>query len=300
MNTLPFTKMHGLGNDYLIVNGFEHDAHDPETLSVVMSDRRHGAGADGLIVIAPADDLPGEADAHFRMRIYNADGSEAEMCGNGVRCCCKYAHDRGLTDANPMRIATGAGVLTNAYTLGPDGSVESVTVDMGAPEWNMDHLPVDAAHLAAGDDPHTSFLSADGASWAGVIISMGNPHLVLFADTNPAIDKDPLNEFDLARLGPLLEHHPAFPQRINIHIVRVASRTHLRMRTWERGSGITLACGTGAAAVCAAAVLTDRADRAVAIDLPGGRLDLHWDQSTGRIMKTGPATFVYDGAWPLK
>jgi diaminopimelate epimerase len=292
--TLRFTKMHGIGNDYIYVNAFENQVDDPAALAVKIADRHTGVGADGLILIAPPE--PGVA-ADVRMRMFNADGSESEMCGNGVRCVCKYARDHGLSTANPMRVQTGRGVLSLAFTLDRDGRVDQVTVDMGEPILDLPKIPVEADRLARIDD-HSFALDIGDERWIASFVSMGNPHAVFFDDENAQIGRDGLKNLELWRLGPKIENHPAFPRRINAHVVQVHSRREATMRTWERGSGITLACGTGACAVCAAGVLTGRFDRDVLLHLPGGDLRIRSDEKSNHVFMTGPATEIFSGDWP--
>lgn len=280
---MQFTKMHGLGNDYVYVDGFTHDIPDPAALAVRIADRHFGIGGDGLILALPPED---GIEAHARMRMFNADGSESEMCGNGIRCVCKLIHDHQLGpaethQANPMLIETGAGVLSLNYTLDTDGKTETVAVDMGLPILDLPRVPVDESKL-------------DGRLDGAVFVSMGNPHAVLFVE-----DDD-----ELARpgLGAELENHPAFPNRINVHFVRVISRSEVEVYHWERGSGATLACGTGACAVCVAGVLSGRTDRTLTAHLPGGPLKLEWqaadEEGEGHVIMTGPATEVFTGDWP--
>ena len=282
-----FTKMHGIGNDYIYVNGSEESVNDPAALARAMADRRRGIGADGLILIQPPE--PG-VNAAVRMRMFNADGSESAMCGNGIRCVCKYAHDHGLSKAQPMRIQTGAGVLTLEYTIGGDGTVDQVTVDMGEPILSLADVPVDRRRLAGGDGPIYR-IGVDGQTFEAVFVSIGNPHAVIYVDDVEVVD--------LQRLGPKLETHPAFPNRMNVHFVRVADPNEVSMRSWERGSGATLACGSGACAVCVAGVITGRTDRRLLAHLPGGDLDIRWDEQTNHVFMTGPAEEVFTGDWPL-
>jgi len=294
-----FTKMHGIGNDYVYVNGFEQEVADPTALAPVIADRHTGVGGDGLILVLP----PGEGvDAHVRMRMFNADGSEAQMCGNGIRCVAKYAHDHGITTANPMRIATGHGVLSLEYTTRGDGTVDQVTVDMGEPILDPDKIPVRNPDLTRVVNhsiktlvhwptiPASTWIDQCGLDQRMTCLSMGNPHLVLYCED---VSKVPL-EF----VGPVLEQHPIFPQRINVHFVQLNGCGELTMRTWERGSGITMACGTGASAVCVAGVLTDRSGRRILAHLPGGDLRIEWCDSDNHVYMTGPATEVFNGDWP--
>ena len=293
---MKFTKMHGIGNDYVYVDGFAQDVADPSAVAQRVTDRHFGIGGDGLILILPS----GRADV--RMRMFNADGSEAEMCGNGIRCVAKYAFDHGLAKANPMRVETGNGVL--ALTLETtNGTVERVTVNMGEPILEAAQIPVRLPGLdrssRAVDVPLPEIDWGDvGASWtdeAGLdrrmtCVSMGNPHVVLYCEDAAKIPLD--------KVGPILEHHEAFPRRINVHFVQLRDRGEVIMRTWERGSGITLACGTGASAVCVAGVLSGRTDRQILAHLPGGDLHLEWRESDNCVYMTGPATEVFSGDWP--
>jgi diaminopimelate epimerase len=281
--------MHGIGNDYVYVNGFAERVADPAATAVKVSDRHTGVGGDGLILILPSD------KADVRMQMFNADGSEGEMCGNGVRCVAKYAYDHGLTRSNPMRVETGRGVLTLALQTGGGGGgkVERVTVNMAHPILDLPKIPVDRERVVATGREHEYRLSvAQGNEWVdATFVSMGNPHAVIFTNGD-------LDQLDLARIGPPLERHPAFPRRANVHWVRVVSRTEVVMRTWERGSGITLACGTGACAVAVAGVLTGRTDRKILAHLPGGDLTLEWREADDDVYMTGPATEVFSGEWP--
>ncbi|MBM4420289.1 MAG: diaminopimelate epimerase [Chloroflexi bacterium] len=283
---MRFTKMHGIGNDYVYVDGSQEQVADPAALAVKVADRHFGIGGDGLIMILPSD------KADVRMRMFNADGSESEMCGNGIRCVAKYSFDHGLTKANPMRVETGRGVLTLALETAA-GKVSTVTVNMGEPILPLADVPVDASRVAAtGAHTYRFTLEHEGAGpLEAAFVSMGNPHAVLFVPAVAAIDLD--------RLGPAVEHHPAFPRRINAHWAEVISRSEVRMRTWERGSGATLACGTGACAVAVAGVLTGRTERRQLIHLPGGDLQLEWREADNCVYMTGPATEVFSGEWSL-
>jgi diaminopimelate epimerase len=291
---MRFTKMHGLGNDYLYVDCVRTPPpRDPVGLSRAMSDRHFGVGSDGLILICPSE------RADVKMRIFNADGSEAEMCGNGVRCVAKYAHDRGLSHNNPLKVETGRGVLTlNLEVRG--GKVEQVTVDMGEPILEADRIPTTLPGPRVVNAP-LPVLPGDGGRGASLFekcqldprmtcVSMGNPHVVLYCGDVSAVP--------LEQVGPLLENAACFPRRINVHFVQVISGEEVRMRTWERGSGITLACGTGACAVAVAGVLTGRTGRHLLAHLPGGDLDLHWCETDNRVYMKGPATEVFTGEWP--
>jgi diaminopimelate epimerase len=282
---MKFTKMHGLGNDYIYVNCFEQSVDNPQAVAAKISDRHFGVGADGLILILPSD----TADA--RMRMFNADGSEGEMCGNAVRCVAKYVYDRGIRRANPMRIETGRGVLELALdTAG--GKVRQVTVMMREPILSLPEIGVDRDKLVKGSREHEYRLAIAHSNELldATFVSMGNPHVVFFVNDVKSVD--------LPRIGPMVEHHKAFPKRINAHWAQVHSRTEVSMRTWERGSGITLACGTGACAVLVAGVLTNRLDRKALVHLPGGDLTIEWRESDNNVYMTGPATEVFSGEWP--
>ncbi len=299
---MKFTKMHGIGNDYVYVDAFAHIISEPEKLAVAIADRHFGVGGDGLILICPPTPEAQRLGAHVRMRMFNADGSESEMCGNGVRCVAKYAWDHHLSPANPMRVETGSGVLTLDLWM-QHGKVNQVTVNMGQPILEPARIPVMITGLdkivnypaiatlgldktAAGTD----WIKLSGLEDQMTCVSMGNPHVVLYCRH---VDKIPLEI-----IGPMVERNPLFPRRVNIHFVQVHSPDEVTMRTWERGSGITLACGTGAAAVAVAGVLTKKSNRIVLMNLPGGRLALKWSQADECVYMTGPATEVFTGDWP--
>jgi diaminopimelate epimerase len=267
---------------------------------VRIADRHTGVGGDGLILVLPAEN---GVEADVRMRMFNADGSEAEMCGNGVRCVCKLAHDHGLSKANPMRVQTGAGVLTLRYTTNGDNRVDRVTVDMGRPVLDPARIPVRLDKLTQVVNHRvkalitwpTEGVRADWIAECGLdqrmtCVSMGNPHAVFYC-------KD-VAKVPLAIVGPVVEQHPVFPRRVNVHFVQVHGRGEVTMRTWERGSGITLACGTGASAVGVAGVLTDHNDRTILAHLPGGDLTLEWREADDHVYMTGPAEEVFTGQWP--
>jgi diaminopimelate epimerase len=281
---MRFTKMHGIGNDYVYVNCFEERLPaDPSALSVRISDRHFGVGSDGLILIGPSE----QADA--RMRMFNADGSESEMCGNGLRCVAKYVYDHGIARKPRLAIETGRGVLTVDLEVKND-KVSRARVNMGEPILEAAKIPT----TLPGDPPINARLEVDGESYQVTCVSMGNPHAVVYVpDAYFATGKGDLVE----RYGPQIETHPAFPRRVNVHFVRVHSPSEVTMRTWERGSGITLACGTGACAVCVAGVLTGRSGRKVLAHLPGGDLELEWSEADNHVYKTGPATEVFSGVW---
>ncbi len=296
-----FTKMHGIGNDYIYINGLQESVADPEALAHAIADRHMGVGGDGLILILPPQN---GVEADLRMRMFNADGSESAMCGNGIRCVCKYDRDHGLSKAQPMRIQTGTGVLTLEYTLGGDGTVDQVTVDMGEPILEPRQIPVDLPRLLKGNRivnvPLARFIPLNPpAAWMEdcdldlhmTCVSMGNPHVVIYCGQVEAVP--------LEMIGPFIERQPIFPDRINVHFVQVHSPSDATMRSWERGSGMTQACGSGACAVCVAGVITGRTDRRLLAHLPGGDLDIRWDERTNHVFMTGPAEEVFTGDWPL-
>ena len=275
---MKFTKMHGLGNDYVYVDTFEQPVPDPAAMAIAVSRPHFGVGADGLVLIGPS------TEADYAMRMFNADGSEGEMCGNAVRCIGKYVHDRGLTAKTRVTLATRGGIKTLELRL-QGGSVEQVTVDLGEPALSPASLPVTLAGAQVLNHP----LSIDGQTHHITCVSMGNPHAVIFVDDPRAVD--------VHGIGRQIEHHPLFPKRTNVEFVRVWRRDLLEMRVWERGSGETLACGTGAAASRVAAVLSGRAGRSAVVQLTGGELHVHWDARDNHVYQTGPATFVFDGVW---
>ena len=277
---MHFTKMHGIGNDYIYINCFEEVVRDPERLALVMSRQHFGIGADGIILIEPSD------TADFGMRIFNSDGSEAEMCGNGTRCFAKYVYERGLTDKKELTLETKGG-LKRLWLDVEGGRVGRVKVDMGTPELDPRKIPVDLP----GEMVLRHRLQIMGQMWFVTCVNMGNPHAVLFV-------RDP-EVVDVPTIGPMIEHHPLFPRRTNVEFVRVISRNVLQMRVWERGAGETLACGTGACAALVAAVMAGLSDRTVQIKLTGGNLELHWNADDNHVYQSGPASFVFDGDWLL-
>ena len=285
--TLNFTKMHGAGNDYVYVDCFNNPTpDDPAALAVKVADRNKGIGGDGLILICPSD----VADA--RMIMFNSDGSQAEMCGNGLRCVAKYVYDHGIAVKEELKLETGAGVLSVALSL-RDGKVDTVKVDMGEPILKPADVPTT---IAANFDVYgvvavvSAPLEVDGQTFEVTCVSMGNPHCVIFVDE--ATD-------DLVhRVGPKIECDPRFPAKTNVEFIEVISPTEVKQRTWERGSGETLACGTGASAVCVAGVLTGRTQRKLTNHLLGGTLVLEWIEETNHVFMDGPATEVFSGVWP--
>jgi diaminopimelate epimerase len=275
---MQFTKMHGLGNDYIYVNGFQEQIDNPAAVARAVSDRHFGIGSDGLILILPS------TCADFRMRMFNADGSEAQMCGNGIRCLAKYVYDHGLTQHTTIQVETLAGVL--ALQLFPSGGVvEKVRVKMGEPRLERAQIPMQGP---AGRVLQEA-LVVNGTTFAVTAVSMGNPHCVVFVD-------DP-QTFDVPSWGPRFEHHPAFPEGVNTEFVRVLDAQTFAMRVWERGSGETLACGTGASAVAVACHLTGRTGRRMTGHLLGGSLELEWNEADNQVYMTGPAVEVFHGEW---
>ena len=284
---MRFTKMHGLGNDYVYVDCVNGPMPvDPAELSIKVSDRHFGIGSDGLILICPS------LVADARMRMFNADGSESEMCGNGLRCVAKYVHDHGIAKKPTLKIETGRGVLSVDLEV-VDGKAERVAVNMGEPILDAEKIPT----TLPGNPPvNAEFIVEDnGLSFVGTCVSMGNPHVTIYAEEEyfSATGRDLVAEH-----GPLIENATHFfPRRINVHFVKVHSPGEVTMRTWERGSGITLACGTGACAVCVAGVLTGKTQRKLLAHLPGGDLQLEWRETDNCVYMTGPATEVFSGEW---
>lgn len=273
---LRFTKMQAIGNDYIYINCFEETVKDPSRLAIQFSNRHFGIGSDGVILIRPSD------NADFFMDIYNADGSRAKMCGNGIRSVGKYVYERGLTDRTIFTVETLGGIKTLRLET-EQGKVRSVTVDMGAPELDPKKIPAKFPGESAVNVP----LTVDGAEYRVTCVSMGNPHCVLFVDD--------VKTAPVETLGPKLEHHPAFPERANIEFVQVMGPDELAMRVWERGSGETMACGTGSCASLVAAVLNGLCRREAAVHLLGGDLKDRWDEGENTVYMQGPAEFVFDG-----
>jgi len=276
---MRFTKMEGLGNDYVYVDGARETVRDPSRLAVLFSDRHLGVGADGLILILPS------AKADARMEMYNADGSRAEMCGNGIRCVAKYVYDRGIARKENLRIETDAGVK-DLRVFTSSGRVTRVRVDMGRPELERGKIPMKGPKGRVVGEP----LAVLDRTFRVTVVNMGNPHCVTFVED--------VDAFDVAKYGPAVERHPSFPQRVNAGFAQVADRTHLRLRVWERGSGETLACGTGACAACAAAVLADLVERSVTVHLRGGNLEVEWSEADDSVAMTGSVREVFTGDWP--
>ena len=273
---MKFTKMHGLGNDYVYVNCFEEKIDNPPAVARFVSDRHFGIGSDGLIMINPSK------VADFEMEMYNADGSRGEMCGNGIRCVAKYVYDYGLTDKTQISVETLGGIKYLDLTV-EDGKVALVKVDMGKPELKAELIPIVSDNEQVLDEP----IEVDGKEYRMTGVSMGNPHTVIYVDD--------VKNLDLETIGPKFENHERFPKRINTEFVRCIDRHTVEMRVWERGSGETLACGTGACAVAVASILNNLTDTQVTVKLLGGDLQIEWDREKDRVFMTGPATVVFDG-----
>lgn len=266
--------MHGAGNDYIYVNTLEYNIPDPERASIEWSKPHFAIGSDGLILIGKAT----EEGADYSMRIFNNDGSEAMMCGNGTRCVAKFLHDKGITDKNPIRLQTLSGIKILNLHLDNEGMVKTVTVDMGEPKLRQP----EQFDESAGDT-----LKADFRSFRGTFVSMGNPHFVTFVDD--------IDNIDISKYGKILERDEAFPQRCNIEFAQLTAEGEVRTRVWERGSGITWACGTGACATAVASFLTGRTDRRVKILMDGGTLEIEWNEDDNHIYMTGPAAISFEG-----
>ena len=273
---MKFTKMHGLGNDYVYVNCFEEKIDNPPAVARFVSDRHFGIGSDGLIMINPSK------TADFEMEMYNADGSRGEMCGNGIRCVAKYVYDYGLTDKTQIYVETLGGIKYLDLTV-EDGKVSLVKVDMGKPELEADLIPIISEREQVIDEP----IEVDGKEYHMTGVSMGNPHAVIYVDD--------VKGLDLEKIGPKFENHERFPKRINTEFVHCIDRQTVEMRVWERGSGETLACGTGACAVAVSSILNNLTDTQVTVKLLGGDLQIEWDREKDRVFMTGPATVVFDG-----
>ena len=273
---MKFTKMHGLGNDYVYVNCFEEKIDNPPAVARFVSDRHFGIGSDGLIMINPSK------TADFEMEMYNADGSRGEMCGNGIRCVAKYVYDYGLTDKTQISVETLGGIKYLDLTV-EDGKVSLVKGNMGKPELEADLIPIISEREQVIDEP----IEVDGKEYHMTGVSMGNPHAVIYVDD--------VKGLDLEKIGPKFENHERFPKRINTEFVHCIDRQTVEMRVWERGSGETLACGTGACAVAVSSILNNLTDTQVTVKLLGGDLQIEWDREKDRVFMTGPATVVFDG-----
>ncbi len=279
---MKFTKMHGLGNDYVYVNCLKETVENPGEVARFVSDRHFGIGSDGLILIKPSD------VADFQMDMYNADGSGAEMCGNGIRCVAKYVYDYGLTEKTEVDIETRAGIKHIVLTI-RDGKVEKARVDMGEPILKPELIPV----VGEGDMLVNEPIFVDGREYRVTCVSMGNPHAVIFMDED-------VKALEIEKIGPKFENHERFPKRTNTEFMKVLDRNTMDMRVWERGSGETWACGTGTCASVVAAVLNGLTERKVLVHLLGGDLEILWDENDNHVYMTGPATTVFDGEIQLK
>ncbi|MDP4202633.1 MAG: diaminopimelate epimerase [Bacteroidota bacterium] len=277
---MKFTKMQGAGNDYVYVNGFVEQIEDPATLATAISDRHFGIGSDGLVLILPSE------TCDFRMRMFNSDGSESEMCGNATRCIGKFVYDKGLTEKTKLTLETLAGVKYLTLNL-EDGKVNSVRVDMGEPILAPKQIPINLDETSVINYP----IALESRKVNITAVSMGNPHAVIFMDS--------LAELDIQKSGPKVEHHPLFPRRTNTEFAQVISPTHIKMRVWERGAGETLACGTGACATAVAAVLNGKTERKVTLELLGGNLEIEWSEADNHVYMTGPAVTVFEGDYLL-
>ena len=285
MKTIKFTKMQGCGNDYVYINGFYEHVNDPSALAKRVSDRHFGIGSDGLVIMEPSN------RADVRMRMFNPDGTEAQMCGNATRCVARYVYERGLVREKVIRIETGAGIKVARLIL-DEGQVSGATIDMGEPILGMAAIPL---KVAEGQDPNAMYVKKSleimGQTWNVTCVSMGNPHCVVFLGEN-----DPeLMDMDLEKIGPCFEHNELFPERINTEFVRVKSVTSVEMRVWERGTGETMACGTGACATAVACALNNLTGRTVDVRLRGGTLRINWNEHDNHVYMTGPAVPVFDG-----
>ena len=273
---MEFTKMQGLGNDYVYVNCFKEKIENPSEMAVKVSDRHFGIGSDGLILIKPSE------VADFEMEMYNADGSRGEMCGNGIRCVAKYVYDYGLTDKTSISVETLGGIKYLDLTV-EHGKVTLVKVDMGTPILKPELIPIVAKGETVIDEP----IMVGGKEYHMTGVSMGNPHAVIYVDD--------VKGLDLEKIGPKFENHERFPKRINTEFVHCIDRQTVEMRVWERGSGETLACGTGACAVAVSSILNNLTDTQVTVKLLGGDLQIEWDREKDRVFMTGPAKVVFDG-----
>lgn len=276
-DSMKFTKMEGLGNDYVYVNCFEEQVENPQELAIRVSDRHFGIGSDGLILIKPSK------IADFTMDMYNADGTRSEMCGNGIRCVGKYVYDYGLTKKTDVLIETLAGVKKLHLAVNEKNRVYEVTVMMGEPVLKPELVPV----VASGEQVLNAPIHVDGTEYHITCVSMGNPHAIVFVDD--------VSEIAIEKIGPLFEHHELFPRRVNAEFVQIIDRDHVKMRVWERGTGETLACGTGACATAVACILNEKTNEEVTVHLLGGDLRIQWDRDKNLVYMTGPATTVFDG-----
>ena len=273
---MRFTKMQGLGNDYVYVNCLDQTVEHPSSLAKMVSDRHFGIGSDGLILIRPS------VCADFFMEMFNADGTRSEMCGNGIRCVGKYVFDHGLTDKTEITVNTLAGIKRLSLHV-EEGKVWSVTVDMGEPQLEAELIPVRASHSPVVTEP----IEVAGKRFEMTCVSMGNPHAVMFVDDTARVP--------IEQIGPAFEFHPQFPKRVNAEFIQVMNRSEVNMRVWERGTGETLACGTGACASTVACILNGLTDDEITLHLLGGDLRVKWDRATNHVSMTGPAETVFEG-----
>lgn len=273
---MKFTKMQGAGNDYVYINGFVEKVEDPAQLAIALSNRHFGIGSDGLVLILPSE------TCDFRMRMFNSDGSESEMCGNATRCIGKFVFEKGLTNKTEVTLETLAGVKRLSLNI-ENNKVTSVRVDMGEPILSPKLIPINLDENQVVNYP----IAVESRKVNITAVSMGNPHAVIFMDT--------LDELDIQKSGPKVEYHPLFPRRTNTEFAQIISPTHIKMRVWERGAGETLACGTGACATAVAGVLNGKTERKVTLELLGGNLEIEWSEADNHVYMTGPAVTVFEG-----
>lgn len=273
---MKFTKMHGIGNDYVYVNCFKETVENPSEVAIKVSDRHFGIGSDGLILIKPSEVADG------KMEMYNADGSQGAMCGNGIRCVAKYMYDYGITDKTSISVETKSGIKYLDLTL-KDGKVDTVKVNMGTPILKAADIPVRSEKEQVVDEP----VMVDGKEWKITCVSMGNPHAITYIDD--------VKNLEIEKIGPKFENHEIFPDRVNTEFVHVIDRNTVEMRVWERGSGETLACGTGACAVAVSSILNGLTEEEVTVKLLGGDLKIFWNRTENKVYMTGSATTVFDG-----
>ena len=274
---LNFTKMHGIGNDYIYFNCIQQNIENPSKLAIQLSNRHFGIGGDGIVLILPSN------TADYKMRMFNADGSESEMCGNAVRCVAKFLYEKNLTNKEIINLETGAGIIVLDLKIDKNNKVTEVKVDLGEPILTPSAIPVINESTPVINLP----LTIKDTILYGTCVSMGNPHIVFFVDE--------ITDQQIFEFGLLIEKYRLFPNRINVEFVKVLARDRVKMRVWERGSGETMACGTGAAAVCVASVLNNLTERKITVELLGGNLKLEWSSQNNHVYKTGPATTVFEG-----
>lgn len=283
-SNIPFVKMHGAGNDYVYIDAISEIPHNLPVLAKNISDRHFGVGGDGLVVILKSE------IADFRMRMFNSDGSEAQMCGNASRCIGKFVYDRGLTDKTSITLETLAGIKILHLNIGSDNKVESIRVDMGSPEFEISKIPANPSYIHENRLPNVVKIEFEENEYTPMCVSMGNPHAVNFIDSDP-------EDYHIHKVGKFMETHPAWPEKTNVEFVRIIDRSEILMRVWERGSGETLACGTGACATVAAGIKAGLLNNKVKVRLLGGTLDIELDKESGHVFMTGKATTVADGIY---